>query len=677
MKMKKKVKALGLGIILVVALCLQACKAPTEEIPKSTPTPEISVENPATETPAPTAEPVATETPVLTEAPVPTESPAATEAPAETEAPVPTETPTATEAPVPTETPAPVATETPTEALAATMVPVATKAPEAPSELTVDLSGRLSVWGQGTGVENADGSVTFAGGTVDKCSFPLPVTLKAGEKLDVVATLKFDSTEDVAVRFYLTDDSFNNCTVEIVSIPNSGEKETEAKFTLEAAQEVNAILFAASSYGVQIQDVTLCSIKVSGDSISASSAPSVEDSGDWLSVWATTEEKCNLSGPTDSAMPKKALEGTTIRQIIRVTAGGSQIRFRLSNQYGESDVEVKSMHVAKQSKDALSDGKGYGTAKVHMSTIDTATDTAVTVNGESSFVIPKGKVIVTDPIEFAVEGIDNLAVSMFFGSAPKTNITGHRGARATTYQIDGNKVSAENLAAAQTTTAWYFLADCATVCPGGTAIVAFGDSITDGYGTDASYLGKKPDSYTRYIDYLAKRLQANDATKNVSILNEGLGSNSILGMYPTVSGKQRFSRDVLEHDNVGYVIILFGVNDIGKTTDATLHNKLIPEYEKMIKLCHDNGIKVYGAPILPFGTSDYYTEAAETVRTEINNWMRSDASNLDGIIDFDKAVTDPNNSLNIKYEYTKADGLHPYDGYKVMADSVDLTMFTK
>ena len=177
MKMKKKVKALGLGIILVVALCLQACKAPTEEIPKSTPTPEISVENPATETPAPT------------------------------------ETPTATEAPVPTETPAPVATKTPTEAPAATMAPVATKAPEAPSELTVDLSGRLSVWGQGTGVENADGSVTFAGGTVDKCSFPLPVTLKAGEKLDVVATLKFDSTEDVAVRFYLTDDSFSEFSV--------------------------------------------------------------------------------------------------------------------------------------------------------------------------------------------------------------------------------------------------------------------------------------------------------------------------------------------------------------------------------------------------------------------------------------------------------------------------------
>lgn len=401
------------------------------------------------------------------------------------------------------------------------------------------------------------------------------------------------------------------------------------------------------------------------------------DAEDWLSVWATTEEKCNLSGPTDSAMPKMALEGTTVRQIIRVTAGGSLVRFKLSNQYGESDVEVKSMHVAKQSPDALSDGKGYGTAKVHMSTIDTTTDRIVTVNGEASFIIPKGEVIFTDPIDLSVEGLDNLAVSMLFGKAPKTNITGHRGARATTYQISGNMVSAEKMSTARTTTSWFFLADCSVVCPDGKAVVFFGDSITDGYGTDASYLGKKPDSYTRYIDYLAKRMQANDATKNISLLNEGLGSNSILGMYPTVSGSQRFSRDVLEHDNVEYVVVLFGVNDIGNASDTSLYDQLIPEYEKMVELCHDNDIEIYASPILPFGTSNYYTEAAEELRTMINDWMRSDASGFDGIIDFDKAVEDPNNPVNIQYKYTFADGLHPYEGYGAMADSVDLSLFTE
>ena len=404
--------------------------------------------------------------------------------------------------------------------------------------------------------------------------------------------------------------------------------------------------------------------------------PNPPEEDDWLSVWGTTEEKCNLSGPNDSAMPKMALEDTTVRQIIRITAGGSWIRLRLSNQYGEKDVEINSMHVAKQSPDALADTKGFGRAKVDMSTIVTSTDVAVTVDGQSSFVIPKGKVIFTDPIPLRVEGLDNIAVSMYFGTAPTINITGHRGARATTYQVSGDQVSAEILKGYKTTTSWFFLADCAVGCPEGKAVVVFGDSITDGYGTDASYLGKKPDSYTRYIDYLAKRLQANEETKNISLINEGLGANSVLGEYPTVSGRRRFSRDVLEHDKVEYVIILFGVNDIGKVTDTSKYDQLIQEYKKMIELCHENDIKIYGAPILPFGTSDYYTEAAETLRTMINDWMRSEESGFDAIIPVDEALADPNNPKNINYAYTKADGLHPYEGYNIMANCVDLSLFT-
>lgn len=653
--MNKKKKSMLFSLLLAASLCLQACGSPAEKTPEPTIAPPVFTED-ATATPAPTAtpEPTATTAPTATVAPTATTAPTAT--------PVPT---TAPEAPAPTTAP---------EAPAPTTAP---ETPEAPVGVALDLSARLSVWGQGIGTDNADGSVTFNGGTVDKCSFPLPNSVSANESVTVTATLKFNSAEDIGVRFYLTDDSFNNCSTEVISVANTGAEVT-ATITLQAASDINSVLFAASSYGVKIQDVTVCSIVVSGDSIKAPSVPSVPaDSGDWLTTWATTEEKCNLSGPTDSAMPKMALEGTTIRQIIRVTAGGSQIRFRLTNQFGESDVEVKSMHIAKQSPDALSDGKGFGTAKKDMSTIVTSTDRAVTVNGQTSFVIPKGEVILTDPIDLSVNGLDNIAVSMYFGKTPTTNITGHRGARATTYQVSGDKVSAEVLTGYKKTTSWFFLADCSVVCPGGKAIVVFGDSIIDGYGTDVDYLGKKPDSYIRVTDYLAKRLQANEATKNVSILNEGLGSNSVLGAYPTLSGKQRFSRDVLEHDNVGYVIIHFGVNDIGKVTDTSKYNQMIPEYKKMVDLCHANGIKVYAAPILPFGTSSYYTAAAEQLRTMINDWMRSPEANFDGVIDFDKAVADPANPINILYKYTKSDGLHPYEGYNVMADSVDLSMFTE
>lgn len=415
--------------------------------------------------------------------------------------------------------------------------------------------------------------------------------------------------------------------------------------------------------------------KVPTPTLQPTAAP-MPDCVTWVSSWATAEQTCsaNGAGPTDSAMPKLTLEGTTVRQIIRVTTSGSQIRFRLSNEYGESDVEIVSLHIAKQSKNALADGSGK--ARVDMSTIDETTDTVVTVNGQEAFVIPKGESIVTDAVDFPVEALDNLAVSSYFGKTPTVNITGHRGARATTYQVTGNHVAKTVLTGYQTTTSWFFLADASVYAPeGAKAIVCFGDSITDGYGTDASYLGKRPDSYTRWVDYFAKRLQANDSTKYVSVLNEGIGSNAIFGDYPTDAGKDRFERDLLEHDGVAYCIILFGVNDLNKLSDTSKYDLLVPEYEKMIALCHKNNIKVYAAPILPFGDNAYYSDASEQVRTMLNDWMRSPESGFDGVIDFESAVADPKKPTKLLQSYSPGDGLHPYKAYDKMADAIDLSLF--
>lgn len=381
----------------------------------------------------------------------------------------------------------------------------------------------------------------------------------------------------------------------------------------------------------------------------------------WVTTWGTAEEKNDISA--DSAMPKIPLEDSTIRQIIRVTTTGNKIKLRLSNQYGKTDVEVKSMHLAKQ-------------IKADESKIDASTDTVVTVDGQEEFTIPAGQLIETDAIDFSVKALENVAVSMYFGAAPTKEITGHRGARATTYQMAGDNVSAEEFKDYETTTSWFFLADVSLMQPAGSrAVVCFGDSITDGYGTDATYLGKKPDSYTRWADYFAKRLQENEATKNVAVINEGIGANSIMGSYPTDAGKDRFKRDLLEHDGVAYCIILFGVNDLNALPDDSKFDMLKPEYEKMISLCHENGIKVYAAPILPFGTSSYYSEGSEAVRNKINNWFRSEESKVDGIIDFESAVADPANPVNILKDYTHDDGLHPYDGYEAMAKAIDLKMF--
>ena len=381
----------------------------------------------------------------------------------------------------------------------------------------------------------------------------------------------------------------------------------------------------------------------------------------WVTTWGTAEENFSAS---ENQMPQ-ALNGTTVRQIIKVTTSGDEFKLRLSNQYGKSDVVVHSMHLAKQ-------------VQADKSTIDVSTDTVVTVNGEEEFVIPAGEIIQTDGIKFSVDALDNVAISAYFGDAPgKANeMTGHRGARATTYQVSGNNVSEETFTAPTTTTAWYFLADASVMSPEGSkAVVCFGDSITDGYGTDASYLGRKPDSYTRWGDYFAKRLQGNEATKHISVINEGIGSNSMMGSYPTDAGKDRFRRDLLEHDGVGYCIVLFGVNDLNSLQDTSKYDVLKPEYEKMVELAHENGIKIYAAPILPFGTSSYYSEASEQVRTMLNDWMRSEESGFDGVIEFSDAIADPENPKNILEKYTHEDGLHPYDGYEAMAGAIDLNLF--
>lgn len=381
----------------------------------------------------------------------------------------------------------------------------------------------------------------------------------------------------------------------------------------------------------------------------------------WVTTWGTAVENFVA---TPEGMPQP-LENTTVRQIIRVTTSGNKIKLRLSNQYGKSDVVIRSMHLAKQ-------------IEADHSSIDTTTDTIVRALGSEEIVIPAGEMIETDSVAFRVEALENIAITMYFGAAPTSieEMTGHRGARATTYQVSGNEVSTETFSSPATTTSWYFLADASLMSPTGSkAVVCFGDSITDGFGTDSAVPGKKPDAYTRWVDYFAKRLQANESTKQISVINEGIGANSILGSWPTDAGKDRFQRDLLGHDGVKFCILLFGINDLLSLTDTGKYDRLIPEYQRMVALCHENGIKIYGAPILPFGTNQAFTDAAEEVRTRINGWMRSPDSHMDGIIDFESALADPANPKNMLPEYAPLDGLHPYEGYKAMAEAIDLTMF--
>ena len=534
----------------------------------------------------------------------------------------------------------------------------ATKEPTpAPVAHALDLSGASHIYMNDSGTITVNSDGTVSGSNIQGMLIPLDDTdLEVG---DIVEITVHGSASD-SIRGWISTDADNRAS-EITNPLNFGQT-----YSFEITENANYIQLKKKSYNASdLSSINITKIEVKYLKNRVEKDP-LPDGKKWVTTWGTAEEPVENQDGVKNFIP---LAKTTVRQIIKVTTSGDKFKLRLSNQYGKSSVQVESMHIAKQG------------ARADQSDIITSTDTVVTVDGKESFEIPAGEVIETDTIDFKVTALENVAISTYFGgNVPTTGVTGHRGARATTYQTPGNEVSTESLGSVnglKTCTGWFFLADVSLMQPEGSkAVVCFGDSITDGYGTDASYLGKKPDSYTRWGDYFAKRLQANESTKNVSVINEGIGGNAIFGGLGP-AGKDRFRRDILEHDGVAYCIILFGVNDLDKLQNTSKFNQLKPEYEKMISLCHANNIKVYAAPILPFGKSGYYSEGSEDVRQLINNWFRSSESGVDGIIDFESAVADPENPKNIREEYTHSDGLHPYDGYEAMANAIDLEIFKK
>jgi lysophospholipase L1-like esterase len=219
-----------------------------------------------------------------------------------------------------------------------------------------------------------------------------------------------------------------------------------------------------------------------------------------------------------------------------------------------------------------------------------------------------------------------------------------------------------------TTEHWYYISGI-DVMADASAVVAIGDSITDGRGTDTN-------KNNRWTDVMAARLQANAATANVATANQGIGATNLVGSSGTAA-QARFNRDVLGQSGVKYAIVYDGVNDIG---GGTSYSSMKSAYDDLISRAHAKGVLIYGATIPPFGGySSYYSTAHESVRQQVNTYIKSGA--FDGTIDFDAALTDGGNPPKLKSEYAawaQEDGLHPGPaGYKKMGETVDLSLFTK
>ena len=359
-------------------------------------------------------------------------------------------------------------------------------------------------------------------------------------------------------------------------------------------------------------------------------------------------------------LPDIDLQGNSLRQIVRVSIPGEQLRFHFSNIYGSEELELQSVHVAKSA------GQGTGSIIVD-------TDTEITFNGQSSVSIPAYGDIISDTIPFSLSTLDEVAITINYGKIP-AEFTGHAGARTNSFIELGNAVSKETFSDAHKFVRWYTISaiDVVDNEKKTEAVICYGDSITDGRGSTN-------DKQNRWPDIFSEKLQSNPATQHIAVLNHGIGGSSLHGpnsaKWPT--GLGRYQKDVAEQVNVKYMIVLYGVNDIvysGKTAPI-----LIEAFQELIKRNHERGIITYGSPILPFKSNDNWTEEFNEIKEAVNEWILNTPASeggFDAIIDFASVVADPNDVMVFNADLCDGDGLHPnYLGHAAMGNSVDLELF--
>lgn len=390
----------------------------------------------------------------------------------------------------------------------------------------------------------------------------------------------------------------------------------------------------------------------------------------WVTTWATAQQLAPTRvafGGREQAPPlppqariPATLEHQTVRMVARVSLGGNRVRVRLSNALDKPALRVGAAHVA---------------LRAGGPSIAAGSDRALTFGGRPATLVPPGTVVFSDPVELAVPALAELAVSLYIpqDSGPPTV---HPDGLHTAYIARGNAAAAVTLDAEATTTAYLWLSAIDVLAPqGADAVVAFGDSITDGVGTTL-------DADRGWAARLARRLATGGSP--MSVVNAGLSGNRLLRHGFGVSALARFDRDVLGVAGVRWMTVLLGINDITfpavpgvPATEAVTADDLIWGLRQIIDRAHAHGIKVAGATILPVEGVNTYTEAGEAIRTAVNRWIRTSGA-YDAVLDFDAAVRDPANPKRLRAAFDPGDHVHPNDaGNEAMAEAIDVSIFRR
>ena len=374
--------------------------------------------------------------------------------------------------------------------------------------------------------------------------------------------------------------------------------------------------------------------------------------GHWVGTWGTAPQLVERHNNP----PAPGLENNSLREIVQVSIGGKRVRLKLTNEFSQEATEIRAVELA-IAKTAGSSCE-----------IDEQSTVSLTFSGNSSVTIPAGGKVVSDAIDFRMDDRQNVAITIHYGKTSKS-VSGHPGSRTTSYLKEGNTTDFTD---AIRTDHWYNILALEVEAPKKAGAVAIlGNSITDGRGSTTN-------QQNRWPDVLSHRLLQNKKTRSVGVLNMGIGGNCVLGGGLGPTAMKRYPRDLFEQEGVKWIILFEAVNDLGYARNGVQSaERIIDVYKQIIEEAHQKGIRVFGATITPFKGNNYYSEDHEKGRSIINDWIRT-TEMLDGVIDFDQAVRNPQDTAALQSQFLfENDWLHlNANGYETMGGCIDLNLFT-
>jgi len=404
---------------------------------------------------------------------------------------------------------------------------------------------------------------------------------------------------------------------------------------------------------------------IAGALVTVSTASATRPVDRWAATWASAmQQPVAANGTTGPNWSMTGFNHQTVRQVVRISRGGGQVRIRLSNLYGTTPLPITGATIA-----VTRDGASVEPGSVRV----------VSFHGARSTSIAAGAVAASDPVRLPVAALESMTVTLYL-AGPTGPATFHEDGLTTTYEAAGDHrldTSGDAFDGATSHSFYYLTSIDVAGGPTRNVVVAFGDSITNGHNSTVG-------GNDRYSDALAVRLA--QAHRSIGVANSGITGNELINGLPCFGdpGLERFRRDALDEPGVRTVVLLEGANDIWDSegpyggcgeTPVVAADQLIAAYASLVQAAHARGVRVIGATITPF-KAPYMSAAdfdrAEAIRDTVNNWVLHSGA-YDAVVDFAKAIADPADPQQINPAYNSGDFLHPNDaGYRAIADAFNL-----